>query len=326
MRVSLGLTIVLAVGAIHWGHPDRSLSIQAPAAYRTELQSIATEYEHSKPGVKILLDGTQANADLVVSQGPGPRRFGLDRLVIVCRPDEEKISTVAHLAMPMKLATVTDVEPLASGISNLLISAGARYGKDWSANVQVNLVEHPKTASEAVQMVRDSAADATIVMATDAAGSGLRTISIPPELADPISLSIALSRPKDRRLAEAFVKWLFTRKTQSKLEKLGISSPLRPTTSIAIVRSGSLTQLFTSALDTLPRAVAGKLTGASLRELLRLDQGNVTFYGADGQMLKTTVAHVRSKGGVLIAMGDGNVQVVIPGLEPLRWLRKIEIR
>jgi hypothetical protein len=325
MRVSLGLTVVLAAGSFAGAQPDRIIYIQVPAAYRTAFQAIATEYEHSKPGVKLVTDGSQGTSDLIVSEGPGPRRFGLDRLVIVCRPDDSRINSVAHLAMPMKLATIADGGPLVSRVDRLLVSAGARYGKDWTANLQVNLVEHPKTAAEAVQMVRDSVVDATILMATDAAVTGLRAIPISPELADPVSLSISLSRPKDRRLAMAFVDWLFNRQTQSKLEKLGIASPLRPTTSISIVRAGSLTQLFTSALDTLPQAIAGSVSGASLRELLRRDQGIVTFYGADGTMLKASVIQIRSRGGVLAGTGDGNVQVVIPGHEPLRWLRKIEI-
>jgi hypothetical protein len=182
------------------------------------------------------------------------------------------------------------------------------------------------SSSEALEMVKSKKADAAVIPGSAAYDLGLKLIPIPLDIADEMYLSARVQSNSDKKtLGKEFVEFLFRGSNQKVLESYGFTSGLRPPPEMVLKRPQSETRLFIAAIGSLPKARISGVEGASLRKMLERDSGSVTFFSADGTSLKMSVAACRRADGIIAPMGDGNLQVIVPGHPKLRWLRRIEI-
>jgi molybdate transport system substrate-binding protein len=335
---------------------NRVLTVLAAEPISKPLTAIASEFERSKPGVRVViqlrplsqsLTGTRADVLLGASNQLGSaadaRIFARDRLVVAVRSDNERVTTFGHIGLNLRLAVPTPTSVAGRSADRVLDQATAAYGRDWHGHITRNIGDtRPASSPEALRLVLAEEVDAAIVYASDAteAGDAVRIVPIPQELNVPLEMRAAIpATARERTLADSFIEYLFAGGNQNRLVRAGFSSPLAPPAELVIEKPNSSMRIFINALDSLTQqTVPGRdesgrtqqFRGASIRDLFEGDRGNtVHFYGADGQSTQVPLDQLRRSGGVLVAMGGGNYRVVLPGRPTsqwIRWVRRIELR
>jgi len=351
------LPLVLALSAVSLA--QRSLTVFAAASLREPFEAIAREFERKHPGVDVRLSfaGSQqlasqiragAPADVFASAAPGPveglgnlvaqrRLFAQNRLAIVTPPGAETVQRLSDLAKVEKVVLAADSVPAGMYARRMLASAARAYGRAWLTKVERSVVSQEVDVRAALIKVIIGEADAGIVYVTDAklAGAKVRMVPVPVSLnvtGTYMVASMRESRAPD--LAKAFVKSLLERPAQAELLRVGFTSPLRANPELAVIAGGSATRLFVNKIGTWRQTTvkAGGKTykGASLRAILGSRQGlRVVFFGADGHAASVPLSAILQRDAVLVPMGDGNLQVVVPGQDTstwVKWLRRVEVR
>ena len=251
--VSLLITLALlsACASNTPGSATVHLSIFAAASLSEAFGEIASTFEATHPGVKVMLNLAGSNmlraqieqgacADLftsantkemdslvasgLVSEGAS-QIFLTNRLVIITPTDNPaKLSAFDDLAHNgLKLVLAAEEVPVGGYTRLMLDNAGANF----KSQVLTNVVSNENNVKQVLAKVKLGEADAGIVYASDAAAAPeLPVIEIPPEwnvLAEyPISVLKDAPHPQ---LAGDFVAFVFSPQGQAVLQKWGFSTP-----------------------------------------------------------------------------------------------------
>lgn len=343
--------------------PDRTLTVFAAASLKESFTEIARRYEAAHPGVQVKLSfaGSQqlaaqikAGADVdVFAAAATPqlkaagrlaspiRDFAFNTLTIVVPADNPSTTMLSDIAKVERLVVADESVPAGAYTLQVLQRARLRFGSPWFALVEKRIVSREADVRSVLTKVILGEADAGFVYSSDAqaAGSKVRSIPIPADLNVLANYPVAIpASSRQPREGKDFIKFLYTAEVQKLLEDEGLISPLRPVRQVMVVGNTTSRAVVTahleSAYDKTVKAkgesgVTQSYRGLSLVKFLAgLTGKEVRFVGADGYSAHVPLASIRRNGGVLVAMGDGNIQVVLPGQSPLtwvRWLRKIVV-
>lgn len=357
--VSVLLASVLTFGA----RQERTLTVFAAASLKDAFTEIGKRYESSHPGVEVRLSfaGSQqlaaqiragakvdvfAAAALPQLKSAGRlaspvRNFAQNALTIVVPPDDKQVNGLADVAKVERLVVADPSVPAGAYTVDVLNQARQRFGAPWRALVDRRVVSRETDVRSVLAKVVLGEADAGFVYVSDAhsADGKVRTVPIPDDLNIVAGYPVAVPAGTDQpREAKEFVRFLFTPEAQKVLEGQGFVSPLKPIPELKIIGPQTTRGVIVRQLAALsPVKLRAKTengetvtyTGASLPKLLDGLGGNhVRFVGADNFTVELPLATVRKNGGVLIQMGDGNVQVVLAGQPQskwVRWLRRIVV-
>jgi hypothetical protein len=217
----------------------------------------------------------------------------------------------------------------------MLDRAAQAYGRGWLALVDRRLIAESPDVRAVLAGVAAGEADAGIVYATDAkAYSRVRAVSIASGLNVTASYAAAtVRRSPNRALGDSFVEFLFSATAQNELLLRGFVSPLDAPDELPILFGGETMRLIVNKLSALPQTSAivrgQRYRGADLQAILGPARGSrLRITGADGLSIDVAMTNVRRDGAILVRIGNGNLQVVLPG-EPasrwVRWVRRIEV-
>jgi molybdate transport system substrate-binding protein len=230
---------------------QRTLTVFAAASLTESFSEIATAFEASHPGGKVMLNfagsntlraqiETGAQADVFASANTREMdtlvEIGLvnvdekvifltNHLVVITPADNPaRLSSFEELAHPsLKLVLAAEEVPVGRYARQVLDNAGPEF----KAHALANVVSNENTVKQVVAKVQLGEADAGIVYASDAiAAPELPVIEIPPELNVLAEYPIAvLKNAPHPELADAFVAFVLSPQGQAILQKWGFSLP-----------------------------------------------------------------------------------------------------
>lgn len=339
---------------------ERSITVFAAASLKDAFTAIAQRYEAAHPGVSVRLNfaGSQqlaaqirqgAEADVFAAAAPAQlyaagkfaspvRTFAQNYLTLVVANEETRVKSIADVAKVDRLVIADGSVPAGAYTLVALARARLRFGAPWRGLVERRIVSRETDVRAVLSKVILGEADAGFVYVSDArsAQGKVKTVPIPLELNEvatyPVSVPATATAAKD---GKDFVNFLFSADSQKTLEDQGFISPLRPVAQLKVV-GGLTSKTYTVShlaklRDTTvkTKAETGETRayrGASLPALLKgLEGSGVRFMGADGYSVQVSLKAIRHSGGVLIPMGDGNLQVVLPGQSPSKWVKWLRL-
>jgi molybdate transport system substrate-binding protein len=355
-----GLFVIVVALAVLTGTAQaqrRVLHVYADVSLREASEVLERKFEaiHPDVDVKITLAGSGsladqikdgAAADVFASAGPRPvssiatlltrpRTFARNSLVVVTPPENEAIKRLPDLAQTEKVLLPVLDDPVHAYARQMLDRAAQAYGRGWLALVDRRLIAESPDVRAVLAGVAAGEADAGIVYATDAkAYSRVRAVSIASGLNVTASYAAAtVRRSPNRILGDSFVEFLFSSTAQNELMQRGFVSPLAAPDELPILFGGETMRLIVNKLNALPQTSAvvrgQRYRGADLQAILGPARGSrLRITGADGLSIDVAMTNVRRDGAILVRIGNGNLQVVLPG-EPatrwVRWVRRIEV-
>lgn len=339
---------------------ERTIAVFAAASLRDAFTTIARRYEGTHPGVIVRLSfaGSQqlatqirqgAEADVFAAAAPAQlyaagkfaspvRTFAENYLTLVVATEEMRVQSIADVAKVDRLVVADSSVPAGAYTNEVLARARLRYGAPWRGLVERRVVSRETDVRAVLSKVELGEADAGFVYVSDAhsAQGKVKTVSIPQDLNEiatyPVAVPATAPSVKD---GKDFINFLFTPESQKTLEANGFVSPLHPEAQLKVVgglttKAYNVSHLAKLRNSTVKAKVESGETrvfhGASLPALLKgLEGTNVRFKGADGYSVQVSLKAIRRNGGVLISMGDGNLQIVLPGQSPSKWVKWLRL-
>lgn len=217
---------------------------------------MARAFEQAHPGTKVMLNfGASSALRMQLTEGARadvfasadrqnmdqaehagviegkPAIFATNRLAIVTRAGDSKVSSLADLARPgMKLVVAAPDVPIGAYFNAALerMKADPRYGPDFVARLRANVVSQALNVRQATSIVQLGEADATIAYETDArvANPPLRATALSEGLADPARYFIGVVRgaPAGPAAAE-FADFVISKEGTAILQGFGFGAP-----------------------------------------------------------------------------------------------------
>ncbi|CAN5401176.1 molybdate ABC transporter substrate-binding protein [soil metagenome] len=226
----LAALIVLAM-------PAHTLDVYAAASLKEAFATIGTAFEKAHPDTKVRLtfSGSQtlsaqiangAPADVFASASsknlkdlgfdPGTKRvFATNRLVVVGGPSFRDLSKAKRIVLGAPAV------PAGGYADFALAAAGRKWGAEWFAAVQANVVSRENDVRAVLAKVQLGEADAGIVYASDAKGQ-----PVPPAFQPRIEYPLVVLREaREPGLAKAFVALVLGKAGRQALQARGFGVP-----------------------------------------------------------------------------------------------------
>lgn len=241
-------------GSVPVEEPVR-LNVFAAASLVRVFGELGPAFEEAHPGVQVLFNfagsqqlaqqivlgapadvfasANQEQMEVVIAQGQAVRQdvhpFATNRLVIVFPiQDPGRPRDLKDIARPgLKLVMAAPEAPAGAYALSFIERAGEspEFGPEFRKSVLANVVSHEENVRAVLSKVELGEADAGIVYASDAAGgSGVGTLSIPPELNPDVTYPITVLRESPKaRAARAFVDFVRSPSAAAILRRFGFT-------------------------------------------------------------------------------------------------------
>ena len=341
----------------------RSLNVYAAASLKESFTALARRYEAANPGLTVRLNfaGSQTLASQINHGAPADvfasaalknlndvtydkasfRVFVLNKLVIAVRKGLN-VGSVAELSRIRNLVVADPAVPAGRYTESFFTKGAATYGAGWLQGIRSHIVSREADVKSVLAKVRLGEADAGIVYVSDvnSARGQVGEVSIPDRLNEIAEYPVAIpAYASNRDDAKHFVKFLLDRDSQRLFAQSGFISVTQPVSSISVIAGGREARLPLPLARRLPRATVQALDEGKRKQTFNgvlvsslpgaLKATRATFIGADRYVQSVSMAELRSRKAILVRNGDGNYQLIVPGLKPsvwVNWLRSIRFQ
>ncbi len=179
-------------------HPGVTVTLRTAGS-----QELRAQLEHGAHAhVVALADAAPLEALFAAGLTGAPLPLAENELVIATPPDDARITDLAGLATVERLALAATEVPAGRHAEALLLRAETVHGAGFRARVLARVVTRDLNVRQVLSRIRLGEVDAGIVYASDTIDAPVRTVRVPPELAERVVSAVAIVRDAPPLAAE----------------------------------------------------------------------------------------------------------------------------